>query len=132
MSTPTRFIVIDDDLTNNLLCSIVIKKATHVSEVQTFNFPEKGFEYISTQYKENENPTVLFLDINMPSWTGWDFLKNFETLDEKIKKSFHIYMLSSSLDPVDIARAKSNQNVIDYIVKPLNPKIVSEIVKILN
>src|SRR5665647_576992 len=112
MKTPIRFIVIDDDLVNNLVCRIVIKSAGSQLEIQTFINPETGFGYIEKEYADNENemPTVLFLDINMPTWSGWEFLENFEKLGEKIKKQIKIYMLSSSIDTKDMERARSNPN----------------------
>ena len=86
MKTSVRFIVIDDDEINNLYCRIIIEEATGKLEIQTFNIPEKGFEYITKEYSNNEKPTVLFLDINMPTWSGWEFLDNFQKLDKNIKK----------------------------------------------
>jgi response regulator RpfG family c-di-GMP phosphodiesterase len=38
-------------------------------------------------------------------------------------------MLSSSVDPKDIEKAKTNSNVVDYIVKPLNREIVLKIIE---
>lgn len=129
MKMETRFIVIDDDLINNMLCKIVIKETSGESEIKTFNNPETGFEYIANEYGDTKSkvPTVLLLDINMPSWTGWDFLNNFEKLDQKIKDQIKIYMLSSSVDSKDIERALTNKNVVNYIMKPLSMKKVSDI-----
>jgi len=127
MKIPTRFIVIDDDLLNNMLCRVIIKRAAGESDIQTFNIPEVGFEYISTEYSNGGAPTVLFLDINMPTWSGWEFLDNFEKLDDKIKKQIKIYMLSSSLDTIDKQKASDNKYVVDYIVKPFSEKRMLEI-----
>ncbi len=60
----------------------------------------------------------------MPTWSGWDFLDNFEKLDEKIKSQIKIYILSSSIDASDKHRARENKNVVDYIEKPLSEKTV--------
>ena len=120
MKTPIRFIVIDDDEINNLYCKIIIKHAVADSDIQIFNIPEKGFEYITKEYSNSENPTVLFLDINMPSWSGWEFLDNFEKLDKNIKRQIKIYMLSSSVDPSDHQQAEGNNYIAGYIEKPLS------------
>jgi len=130
MKTLSRFIAVDDDLIDNMLCLYTIKKTGHEFDIQTFNFPEKCFEYIVSEYSKNDDEilTVLLLDINMPTWTGWDFLENFNKLDNKIKQQIKIYILSSSIDEKDIQRAKDNENVIDYIVKPITLDIVSKII----
>ena len=131
MKTPTRFIIIDDDLVCNMLCRIVINSELGPSEIQIFSDAETGLGYIEKEYAGNKNGmTALFLDINMPNWSGWEFLENFEKLNEKIKKQIKIYMLSSSVDLKDIERARSNPNVVDYIVKPLTTKVVSQIISL--
>ncbi len=129
MKTPTRYIVIDDDKVNNLLCCYTIRKTEHESKIKIFDIPEKGFEYITNEYSKtgNKKSTVLFLDINMPNLTGWDFLKKFEKLDAKIKDQIRVFMLSSSVDPKDKERAYRNKNVVDFISKPLYLDVVSKI-----
>ncbi len=127
MKTPIRFMVIDDDLVNNLLCTIVIEEVAPELEIKTFEVAEEGFEYIRKEYLPNKDLTILFLDINMPIWSGWEFLDNFQTLDDTIKNHFKIYMLSSSVDPADEQRARENINVLDYLEKPLSEKTVLSI-----
>jgi len=126
---PIRFIIIDNDPVNNLLCTLAIKDVADDIEIQAFDSPVKGFEYITTEYLNTENLTVLLLDINMPTWSGWAFLDNFEKLDEKIKRQIKIYILSSSIDTNDKHRARENKNVVDYIEKPLSGKTVSSMLE---
>jgi response regulator RpfG family c-di-GMP phosphodiesterase len=121
---PIRFMIIDNDPVSNLLCTLAIRDVQDAAEIQTFNFPVDGFKYLAKEYADTTNPTVLLLDINMPMWSGWDFLDNFEKLDDKIKKQFKIYLLSSSIDVNDKHRARENKNVLDYIEKPLSEKTV--------
>jgi CheY-like chemotaxis protein len=62
---------------------------------------------------------TLFLDINMPTMTGWEFLDEFKELPETIRKKFIIYVLSSSVDSKDLEKASENELVKNYIQKPL-------------
>jgi len=126
---PVRFIIVDNDPVNNLLCSLTIKDVAGEAEIQTFNFPVKAFEYITNSNLNTDDFTVLLLDINMPIWSGWDFLDNFEMLDEKIKRQIKIYIISSSIDTSDKQRARENKNVVDYIEKPLSEKMVSSMLE---
>ncbi len=129
MESITRIIVIDDDPINNLICRQTIKNTNADIEVVTFTLPEKGLEYIKNGYDSSHRDmnTIIFLDINMPTWSGWEFLDNFENLDETIKKQFNVYMLSSSVSPLDIERASENKNVVDYVKKPLKKTVLLNI-----
>lgn len=129
MKNISRFVVIDDDPVNNALCKMIIKLALGKIDVKTFTLPEKGFEFIKSEYSENSNgsSSVILLDLNMPLMSGWDFLERFEGLDDIIKKKLKIYILSSSVDPRDKKRAEEDKNVIDYIVKPLTKEAIMHI-----
>ena len=121
---PLRFIIIDNDPVNNLLCGLAIKDAVVDADILDFTNPLKAFEYISEDKESKNRMNILLLDINLPIWSGWDFVDYFEKLDEKIKKHFKIYMLSSSIDNNDKQRAVENKNVVDYIEKPLTEQKV--------
>jgi response regulator RpfG family c-di-GMP phosphodiesterase len=122
-----RFVIVDDDPLNNALCQVIIKTTISEAEVKTFTIPEKVLEYIAVEYSRNGNEAILLLDLNMPTMSAWEFLEEFEKFEEKIKSHLKIYILSSSVDPRDIARASADKNVFDYIVKPLTSEIVNTI-----
>ena len=46
-------------------------------------------------------PDVVFLDLNMPGFSGWDFLDSYARIYKRIKKNIDIYIISSSIDPKD-------------------------------
>ncbi len=122
--TPLRFIIVDNDPVNNLLCRLAIKDAVADADILAFSDPLKAFQYISEHDESNNRVNILLLDINMPVWSGWDFVDHFDKLDNKIKSRFKIYMLSSSIDNNDKQRAVENKNVVDYIEKPLTEEKV--------
>jgi len=126
MNVSTRFIVIDDDEFNNKICSVTLEKIAKDADIKTFLNPIEGFNHISNTYSTTEDSAnaVLFLDINMPIMNGWEFLDRFDGLDDSVKKRVKIYILSSSVDKRDIERAKSNKNVIHYLIKPLTKETI--------
>jgi len=102
--------------------------AVGTMEVKTFTHPGKGFEFISSGFSEyTGESSIIFLDLNMPVMTGWEFLEHFEELDETIKKKVGIYILTTSQDPRDRKRATANKNVLDYIIKPITKKTILDI-----
>ncbi|MFD2917387.1 response regulator [Psychroserpens luteus] len=64
-----------------------------------------------------EIPEVILLDINMPIMDGWEFLDEFTQIESH--KLITIYIVSSSIDPVDLQRAKRYENVSNFIIKPI-------------
>lgn len=66
-----------------------------------------------------DDVVVVFLDLNMPILDGWGFLKEYENHKDKLKFNTKIFVLSSSINPDDKARAEENKYVAQYVYKPL-------------
>lgn len=119
MEIPERFLIIDDDPANNILCISSIKKTFAEAEVKAFTEPEEGINYIEHTYRENPVPTILFLDLNMPTLTGWDVLNRFQNMISSLN-SIKVFILSSSINPADKQRAFENGLVEGFLEKPLS------------
>jgi len=59
------------------------------------------------------------LDLNMPIMDGWGFLEVFEEIKSSLIFNTDLFILSSSINPDDESRAKSNSQVLDYFPKTL-------------
>lgn len=77
------------------------------------------FEVLLENLNGDTIPEIIFLDLNMPVMDGWEFLQNFTKIKTKFNKVITLYVISSSINPVDIKRAKGIHEVKDYIVKPI-------------
>ncbi|NNJ55826.1 MAG: response regulator, partial [Bacteroidia bacterium] len=51
------------------------------------------------------------------------------SVPEEKQKEIKIYMLSSSINPVDVEKAKDNIYVLDYITKPIRDDDLNKIFK---
>src|SRR5437588_6483675 len=107
MNRGLKYVAVDDDSFNNILCRIIIEDTLGEVDITTFTKPEEGLAFM----KNVKSPTILFLDINMPMLSGWEFLEKYETFSEKVKMNVSIYILSSSLDRRDKDRAYANKYV---------------------
>ncbi|GAA0718021.1 response regulator [Aquimarina litoralis] len=70
-------------------------------------------------------PDIILLDLNMPILDGWQFLEEFIKIP--CNKKILIYVVSSSVDPEDVLRAKSYESVSEYIVKPISVAKLKEV-----
>jgi len=128
MENKINYLIVDDDKANNMLCQMVLKKVLGDINTISYDLPREALNYISDEYiKPGKKPTVLFLDINMPDISGWDFLEIFKTFDKKIHEQFTIYILSSSVDYSDKNKAGENPFVTGFISKPLTRDAVKKL-----
>ncbi|MEP5255587.1 MAG: response regulator [Winogradskyella arenosi] len=72
-------------------------------------------------------PDVILLDINMPIMDGWQFLDEFVKIESH--KKMTIYIVSSSIDPVDLKRAERYDNITNYIIKPISLQTLKDILE---
>ncbi|HSP40491.1 MAG TPA: response regulator [Gillisia sp.] len=95
-----RYMVVDDDTTNNMICEFTIKRFDREAEIKVFAIPEDALAAINVEYIPGSEPvsTILFLDVNMPTMTGWEFLDIFTQFDQCVKDQFTIFILSSSIE----------------------------------
>ncbi|MEX2565914.1 MAG: response regulator [Cyclobacteriaceae bacterium] len=74
-------------------------------------------------------PDFIFLDIMMPVLNGWGFLDEYVQFPSKSKDRISLFILSSSISPQDVQRAKGIIEVEDYITKPLTMENLSTIIR---
>ena len=122
------YIIIDDDPFNNLICKMAVENTLDNVNVTTFEDPEEALIFIQEQYTNMSIPSIVLLDINMPTMTGWQFLEEFAKFDEAIRTQFNIYIVSSSVDQRDIDRANNNALIKGMISKPIKKENILSIV----
>lgn len=131
MNTQPTIALIDDDEVFQFTTSRIIKLTNLPFTVTQFFNGEQAIAYLSKNAAETDKlPDIILLDINMPVIDGWMFLDQFKALTKDIKKKITIYMVSSSIAPEDIKRAKSNPLVSDYLVKPVSPETIKQVLTI--
>lgn len=120
-----KVLVIDDTDVDRLLADKIIKRYDFADEVVLMESASEMLNYLNKfQVPVNGSEELIFLDINMPEMDGWEFLEQFDLLDNKVKDCFKILIVSSSIDSRDKKRAFRNKHVIDYIHKPLSKEII--------
>lgn len=109
-----QILLIDDDPVINFIHSRLIRKRFPATQVLIFENGSQGLLHI----KNNpDNPYLVFLDLNMPGMNGWEFLSAIASEASNVKLQVNI--VTSSVNPEDIKKAKKYGKVHSYLVKPL-------------
>lgn len=132
MTKPFIICLIDDDDIYKYTITRTIKTNKLARKILMFSNGEEALEFMIDNVGNNQNlPDVIFLDINMPILDGFQFMEEYVKIKPRVGKEVTIYMVSSSVDPVDLAQAKQISEISDYIIKPITPEQLSAIVETL-
>src|SRR4051812_12958761 len=108
-----RILVVDDDLTILKFLQTILAWQSH--DVRVTTQPHEALEILQ------EAPyDLIVLDYLMPDFTGFDFIQTARLMEEVHLPP--VIMMTGERTPEIVAKAKQ-LGVIDYIVKPFDPKI---------
>ena len=124
-------LLIDDDHPTNFLHTRTIRKSGRVEKVISVHSAEEGLAYLNTKNQEDDfpKPDMIFLDINMPGMNGWEFLQAYEQLPLEKRGDIVVVMLTTSLNPDDLDKAKTIAVVNDFQYKPLSVERIDELIE---
>lgn len=118
MNKHQHIVLVDDDDIFNMLHGEVLKRLTSDVKIDIFKSGSEVVDYL--EQNPNEHIDLLFLDIRMPVMGGFEVLDSMANMDSTRFEKTRIYVLSSTLDDRDLARAKATPLVTDFIGKPMS------------
>ncbi|RYJ40707.1 Response regulator receiver protein [Flavobacterium anhuiense] len=128
-----QILCIDDDPITLMLCKKVVSKSSFSHEVVTAQNGEEALHHFNvlkyTNDKARKRPELIFLDLNMPIMGGWEFLDHFTSPDYREFNMVPVIVLSSTIDPEDLAKAKKYPIIIDFLSKPITQPMLEYLKK---
>lgn len=118
--------IIDDDPMHVYLTKHCIEVSSLVEKVYTFKNGKEAYDGLCGFIKQNiDLPHIIFLDINMPIWDGWQFIEEFSKIVDCNKVP--IYVLTSSNSEFDKEKADRNGLSAHFLIKPISQKELKEV-----
>lgn len=121
-----HIILVDDEDDCNFVTKLVLKKAGHTGRLTCFTSADEALAYLR---EGDERPDLMFVDINMPKFTGFDMLRICETEGLLPNGRTSVVMFSSSNRPADLQEALSFRSVIGYVEKALSIDTFEKVVR---
>ncbi len=116
-------LLIDDNYIDNFVTRKILEGSNFVDEIIVVRSATEAIEALSNG---SIKPDVIFLDVRMPLMGGFEFLDEYDKIDID-KTAIKIFMLSSSLDPLDMRKSTDNKYITQFIHKPLTQKALEEL-----
>ena len=116
-------LLIDDNYIDNFVTRKIIEGSNFAESIVVVR---SATEAINSLRDGLVKPDVIFLDVRMPLMSGFEFLDEYDKINID-KDNIKIFMLSSSLDPLDMRKSTDNKYITQFIHKPLTQKALEEL-----
>jgi len=116
-------LLIDDNYIDNFVTRKILEASNFAEKIVVVR---TAAEAITALRNGTVKPDVIFLDVRMPLMGGFEFLEEYDKIDIE-KSGVKIFMLSSSLDPLDMRKSTDNKYITQFIHKPLTQKALEEL-----
>jgi CheY-like chemotaxis protein len=123
-------LLIDDEEVANYINETIIRRVDCCENVVSVQSGQAALDYLTTQIEGSyPQPDLIFLDINMPGMNGWQFLENYHRLKKSQQGKVIVVMLTSSVNPDDVEKARSIKEISEFKTKPMTEDMLNEIIK---
>lgn len=123
--------LIDDNEIDLFVHETILLASSFAMRVIKENSAVNALEELKALLSGTELPDLIFLDLNMPVMTGFDFLKAVEEIGDDQLNKCKIVVLTSSTLQEDMKTANQYSNVVKYLRKPLDISQLNEVINLV-
>lgn len=126
-----KVMIIDDNALDLYIGAKLITNNNFSKHILEYNNASAALQYLE-ENQENADllPQIIFVDIYMPVMDGFEFVENYKLLSPTLTENCKIIMASSTIDDRDIFRAKHDQSISLFSVKPITKSLFDDILSL--
>jgi len=125
-----KLYVIDDDYTFRTAALAFFETEGFTGDVEVFVNGLEAYDHLAKiEAASAKPPDLVFLDLNMPVMSGWQFIEKLKRSDHYIQHECSIFILTSSVDSGDYLLSNEYDFIDGYITKPLTKSDFAKVVK---
>ncbi len=118
------FIVVSNDDIHNTLSKKTIGRTYPNAKIQSFADPVESLDFISKKPVTEGQITILYVSIFMNPISGFTFADEVEKMEDKIKQSIRLMLVTSGINKNDMKKAQVHNQVEYYLVAPLTKETI--------
>ena len=129
MNVKDSVCIIDDDHIFIYGVKRLMEETSFCDNLMVYQNGQDALQDLKDKATQGDNlPSIIFLDLNMPMMTGWEFLDEYLQIESKDPTASKVYIVSSSIDPKDLLRIKDYSVIRNYILKPVTSDDLQNII----
>lgn len=123
-------LLIDDDTPTNYYHEVILQDAKCTENVVIQYSSDRALDYFRT-LKNNKlpYPELVFLDMNMPGWDGFEFIEMLQTFFPGTKDKMKIVILTSLPEAPSLQEIELNNQIVGVKSKPLTEEVVWDLIQ---
>src|SRR4051812_3810110 len=115
-----KVVIIDDNPTDHYIMQRLLHNNYNCKQA-TYTFDGRlVLDFLEENKETGLLPDIIFLDLDMPRLTGWEFLEELEIFNANARKNVQVYIMSSSIRSADVFHSKKYACVSSFMTKPLS------------
>ena len=131
MAAISCILLVDDDDTTNFLNQALLRRMAVSDAVLVAGNGQEALELLHAHCEQPTTPTcpaLVLLDMKMPLMNGFDFLQAYAQRPERENPTVVIIMLTTSLNPRDVAQMQGLP-IAGYLTKPLTRDKINQVLQ---